>query len=92
MNNTFYLKVTQPLLSMRTTGSIDVERRTNPLEHNIMTKKHNRLKDPNQISLLGGQENLKQYMGAKLDLGKKITDSLKAISSFTQTTPNYISH
>ena len=77
-NNTFYLKVAQPLLSMRTTGSIDVERRIKPLKHNIMTKKRNRLKDPKGISLLRGQEqeNLKHLMRAKLDLGKKITDSL----------------
>ena len=75
-NSKFYLKVAQPLLSMRTTGSIDVERRIKPLKHNIMTKKSNRLKDPKGISLLRGQENLKHSMQAKLDLGKKITDSL----------------
>ena len=75
-NNTFYLKVAQALLSMRTTGSIDVEHRIKPLKHNIMTKKRNRLKDPKGISLLRGQENLKHSMLSKLDLGKKITDSL----------------
>ena len=77
-NNTFYLKVAQPLLSMRTTGSIDVAHRIKPLKHNIMTKKRNRLKDPKEISLLRGQEqeNLKHLMRAKLNLGKKITDSL----------------
>ena len=75
-NNTFYLKIAQPLLSMRTTGSIDVERLIKPLKHSIMTKKHNRLKDPKGIALLRGQKNLKHLMRAKLDLGKKITDSL----------------
>ena len=77
-NNTFYLKVAQSLHSMRTTGSINVEHRIKPLKHNIMTKKRNRLKDPKEISLLRGQEqeNLKHIMRAKLNLGKKITDSL----------------
>ena len=78
-NNTFYLKVAQPLLSMRTTGSIDVEHRIKPLEHNTMTKKRNTSKDPNGIALLRGQENLKHLMRAKLDLGKKITDSHKSL-------------
>ena len=70
------MKVAQPLLSMYTTGSIDVECYIKPLKHNIMTKKRNRLKDPNGIALLGGQENVKHLMRAKLDLGEKITDLL----------------
>ena len=75
-NNSFYLKIAWPLLSMRTTGSIDVDRRIKPLEHTIMTKKRNILKDPKGISLLKGEENLKHLMRANLDLGKKITDSI----------------
>ena len=75
-NNTFYLKVAHNLLSMLTTGSIDVERRIKPLKHNIVTKKRNRLKDPKGIALLRGQENLKHLTRANLDLGKKTTDSL----------------
>ena len=75
-NNDFYMKVVKPLLSMRTTGSIDVERRIKPLKHNIVTKKRNRLKDPKGVSLLRASENLKHIWDAKLNLGKRITDSL----------------
>ena len=75
-HNTFYLKVAKPLLSMRTTGSIDVERRIKPLKHNIVTKKRNRLKDPKGVMLLRAGENLKHELAAKMQLGKKITDSL----------------
>ena len=75
-NNDFYMKVAKPLLSMRTTGSIDVERRIKPLKHNIVTKKRNRLKDPKGVSLLRASENLKHIWDAKLNLGNRITDSL----------------
>ena len=34
-----------PLLSMRTTGSIDVERVAKPFKHNILRKERNRLSD-----------------------------------------------
>ena len=50
-NNEFYQKVAKPLLSMRTVGSIDVERRVKPIKHTILTKKRNRLKDPKGIAL-----------------------------------------
>ena len=75
-NNDFYLKIAMPLLSMRTTGSIDVERRIKALKGGIVTKKRNRLKDPKGISLLRADENLKHINNAKKILGKKITDSL----------------
>ena len=41
----FYLKVAKPLLSMRTVGSIDVERRIKRIKHNILNKKRNRLQE-----------------------------------------------
>ena len=72
-NNEFYLKVAKPLLSLCTTGSIDVERRTKPINHTIMTKKHNRLMDPKGVALFRASENLKHIMKAKKSLGKKIT-------------------
>lgn len=72
----FYLKVAKPLLSMRTVGSIDVERRIKRIKHNILTKKRNRLQDPKGVVLYRASENLKHIMNAKKILGKKITDSL----------------
>jgi len=50
-NSEFFLKVANCLLSMRTVGSIDVERKVKPIKHNIMTKHRNRLKDPKGVAL-----------------------------------------
>ena len=75
-NSEFYQRVAKPLLSMRTVGSIDVERRIKPIKHTILTKKRNRLHDPKGVALYRAQENLKHIMKAKKILGKKITDSL----------------
>jgi hypothetical protein len=72
----FYQKVAKPLLSMRTVGSIDVERRIKAVKHEILTKKRNRLQDPKGVALFRARENLKHIMKAKKILGKKITDSL----------------
>ena len=75
-NNEFYQKVAKPLLSMRTVGSMDVERRIKPIKQDILTKKRNRLYDGNGVALYRASENLKHIMKAKLALGKQITDSL----------------
>ena len=69
----FYQKIAKPLLSMRTVGSIDVERRIKPVKENILTKKRNCLLDPKGVALYRASENL---MASKKRLGKKITDSL----------------
>ena len=50
-NSEFFLKVTNCLLSMRTVGSIDVERKVKLIKHNIVTKKRNCLKDPKGVAL-----------------------------------------
>ena len=68
----FYLKVAKPLLSMRTVGSIDVERRIKPIKKEILTKKRNRLQDPKGVALFRASENLKHIMKAKKSLGKKL--------------------
>ena len=75
-NNKFYQMVAKPLLSMRTIGSMDVERRVKPIKYDILTKKRNRLQDPKGIALYRASENLKHIMKAKKALGKKITDCL----------------
>ena len=75
-NSNFYLQIAKPLLSMRTVGSIDVERKIKPIKETILTKKRNRLKDPRGVALFRASENLKHIMRAKKLLGKQITDSL----------------
>ena len=72
----FYQRVAKPLLSMRTVGSIDVERRVKPLKDTILTKKRNRLSDSKANTVYRARENLKHIMNAKKILGKAITDSL----------------
>jgi len=74
-NSELYLKVAKPLLSMRTVGSMDVERTVKPVKHEIMTRNRNRLSDPKGVALFRAKVNLKHIMGAKQRLGKRITDS-----------------
>ena len=69
-NSEFYLKVAKPLLSLRTVGSIDVERSVKPLKNSILTKDRNRLGDSKAIVLMCTRENLKHIMNAKKTLGK----------------------
>ena len=71
-----YQLIAKPLLSMRTVGSIDVERRVKPLKDTILTKKRNRLSDAKAHVLYSARENLKHIMNAKKILGKSITDSI----------------
>ena len=74
-NSEFFLKVAKPLLSMRTVGSIDVDRKIKLIKHTIMTKKRNCLKDPKGVALSRAQEILKHVTRAKNKkaLGKKLT-------------------
>jgi len=71
-----YQLIAKPLISMRTVGSIDVERRVKPLKDTILTKKRNRLSDAKANVLYRARENLKHIMNAKKILGKSITDSI----------------
>ena len=75
-NNLFFIKVARPLLSMRTVGSMDVERKVKPIKEKILTKGRNRIKDKKGAALYGLRENLNHIMKAKKQLGKKITQSL----------------
>ena len=61
---------------MRTGGSIDVERRINPVKNDILSKTCNSLSDSRAIVLYRTSENLNHLMKAKKIPGKKITDPL----------------
>ena len=50
----FYQMVAKPLLSMRTVGSIDVERRVKPIKDSILTTNRYRLKNPKRIGAFQG--------------------------------------
>eukprot|EP00956_Cyclotella_meneghiniana_P034352 scaffold103910_cov23-Cyclotella_meneghiniana.AAC.1 len=60
-----YQLIAKPLISMRTVGSIDVERRVKPLKDTILTKKRNRLSDAKAAVLYRARENLNHIMNAK---------------------------
>ena len=57
-NFEFYQKVAKPLLSMRTVGSIDVERRVKGIKGTILTKKRNKLQDPKGVAFMRASKNL----------------------------------
>ena len=71
-----YFTVAKPLMSIRTTGSMDVERLAKPLKDVILTKKRNRLSDERTVSLLWAQQNLKYLMSAREVLKGKVYDSV----------------
>ena len=71
----FYMEVANPLLSVGTTGSIEVECYIKPLKHNINTKKHNGLESPKGVYLLRAREKLNQIWKTKLNIGKKMKNS-----------------
>ena len=76
VHSEFYQLVAKPLLSLRTVGSIDVERKVKPIKNDIFTKNRNRLLDPKGVAMMRASENLNYIMKAKKSLGKRITDSL----------------
>lgn len=77
--NEFYQRIAKPLLSMRTVGSIDVERVAKPLKHAILTAQRNKLADGKGTALLRCNQNLKHMLNAKLALKKSINESLISI-------------
>ena len=66
-----YRLVAEPLLSVRTAGSIDVERAVKPMKNGILTRDRNRLGDDAAGVLMRASENLKILMKAKLDFKNK---------------------
>ena len=71
-----WLKVGRPLMSMRTTGSMDVERAAKPIKNQILTRERNRLSDEKGIVLFRAQQNLKNLMDTRMALKGKVVDSL----------------
>ena len=75
-NSEFYQTVAKPLLSMRSSGSIDVERRAKPLKDTFLTKKRNCLLDKRAAVLQRARENLIHLLNAKIAMNKKINEHL----------------
>lgn len=71
-----YRLVAEPLLSIRTAGSIDVERAVKPMKNSILTRDRNRLGDDAAGILMRASENLKILMKAKLDFKNKCAWSI----------------
>ena len=69
-NSRLYQMVAEPLLSMRTTGTLDTERVVKPLKHSILTKKRNKLALDKALVLMRASENLKHLMKIKLEMKK----------------------
>ena len=63
-----YSKVAKPLLSMRATGSIELERMVKPLKHYIQNKERNRLQNGKAELLLEASINLKYLEDTKMKL------------------------
>ena len=75
-NSLFYQRIALPLLSMRTTGSIDVERAAKPYKNSMITRDRNRLSDEKGIVLFRGGRNLKHLAKAKMELKGTVHDAL----------------
>ena len=75
-NSAFYCRVARPLISMHTTGSIDVERVAKPFKHNLLWKERNCLSDENGIVLFRSAQNLRYLMKANMALKGQVYDVL----------------
>jgi hypothetical protein len=63
----------EPLLSLRTTGSITVERIAKPMKHKVLEKHRNRLGIPKAEMLLRVGLNLRALMARGKALKTKVT-------------------
>jgi hypothetical protein len=69
----FYTMLIEPLLSLRTTGSITVERIAKPMKHKVLEKHRNRLGIPKAEMLLRVGLNLRALMARGKALKTKVT-------------------
>jgi len=70
-----YIRVGKPLLSLKTAGSMDVERAAKHLKTGILTKERNSLSDEKAVVLFRAALNLKQLMLARQTLKNKVVDA-----------------
>ena len=71
-----YQAVGKPLLSMKTSGSMDVERAAKPFKHLILKKNRNRLGDAKGIKLLRCHQNLTHLYNARQLIKGKVYDGV----------------
>ena len=74
-HSALYIRVGKPLLSLKTAGSMDVERAAKHLKTGILTKERNSLSDEKAAVLFRAALNLKQLMLARLTLKNKVFDA-----------------
>ena len=71
----FYTKLAKPLFSLRTTGSMSVERVAKPLKAAVYTKQRNRLECGNKKMLLRTGINLRFLSGIKFEMKSTLKKS-----------------
>lgn len=81
-NKQFYQRITKSPLSIRTTGSIDVEHKVKPIKGKILTKSHRKIKDDKTQMLFQASENLGMLNNMKMDLKHKGMPSTLVCSDF----------
>ncbi len=67
-----YQQVGKHLLSMKSVGSMDVERMAKPFKHSILTKDRNALSDEKGIVLFRARQNLKHLHHAPKAIKGKV--------------------
>jgi hypothetical protein len=75
-NSDLYCRVIRPLLSMRTTGFIDVERVAKPFKNNMLRKERNRLSDEKGRILFQAAQDLRYLMRVKRMLRGSLHDDV----------------
>ena len=70
----FYMHVAKRLLSMRTTGSISVERAAKPMKNNVMIKTRNKLQKEKGLVLLSAGLNIRILKTAKKEIIEAAAD------------------
>jgi hypothetical protein len=71
-----YQCVGKPLLSMKASGSMYIERAAKPFKHLILRKDRNSLSDAKGVKLFRSQQNLKHLQAARQVLKSKVYDGV----------------